>query len=81
MKAPLFIIAACAALSSCSGVISGITGQPVASTPVQREGGTPVNVATADLLQAEVGNKETVYGLYDTGVVARAVGKVSASSK
>lgn len=74
-------IVATFSLASCAGVISGITGQPVASTPVQRIGGTPVNVATADLLQAEVGNKETVYGLYDTGVVAGAVGKVSSSGK
>lgn len=65
---------------SCSGIISGITGQPVASVPVQREGGTPVNIATADLIQAEVGPKDKVYGLYDVGLVAGAVGKVSKSS-
>lgn len=69
-------------LSSCSGVISGITGQPVASTPVLREGAAvPVNVATADLIQAEVGDPKKVYGLYDVGVVAGAVGKVTNSGK
>lgn len=81
MKTKIAIIALAALLSSCSGLYSGITGQPVPATPVAREGGSPVNVATSDLLQAEVGPKEVVYGLYDTGVVARAVGKVSNSGK
>jgi len=67
-------------LASCSGFISGMTGQPVAATEVKREGGTPVKVATADLLQAEAGPKETVWGLYDTGAVARTVGEVVRSS-
>lgn len=65
--------------SSCAGVISGATGQPIPSTPVQREGGPPVNVATADLFGAEAAPPTTVWGLYDAGWVARKVGQVSGS--
>lgn len=70
------------ALTSCSGIISGLTGQPVASTPVLRTGATvPVNIATADLIQAEVSDPTKVYGLYDVGVVAGAIKEVSNSGK
>lgn len=79
------ILLACVAsmFTSCSGVLSGITGQPVPSTPVKRDApdAKPVNIATTDLIQAEWGVAEKVYGLYDVGAVADAVGKVSKSSK
>lgn len=77
----LLLLAVASFFTSCSGVIAGITGQTPPVTPVQREGGTPVNVATSDLLQAEVGPKDKAYGLYDIGLVAGAVGKVSRSAK
>lgn len=81
MKIRLTLTAAFAALalSSCSGVIPGLTGQPVPTTPVKREGGTPINVATSDLVQAEIGPADKAYGLYDVGAVANVVGKASVS--
>lgn len=80
----IILLAGVASLfTSCSGILSGITGQPVASTPVKRDApdAKPVNIASTDLIQAEWGLPDKVYGLYDVGAVAEAVGKVSSSSK
>lgn len=66
---------------SCSGIMSGITGQPVPTVQVQRIGGsTPFNVAAADVAQAET-QPEKAWGLYDTKAVADSIGQVFTSSK
>ncbi len=72
------------ALSSCSGVYSGLTGQPIPSTKIKRVEGPAtapeLNVATQDLARAEA-YPDTVYGLYDAGRLAKRVGELQASSK
>lgn len=65
-------------ICSCASVNSWITKTPIPSTPVSREGGTPFNVATADVLQAET-QPEKVWGLYDAKGLVEIVG--SRSSK
>lgn len=58
--------------TSCATVNSLITKSPIPTTPVQREGGKPFNVATADVLQAEA-NPDKVWGLYDAKGLADVV--------
>lgn len=60
------------ALSSCASINSLITKTPIPTTPVQREGGTPFNVATGDILQAEAAPNK-VWGLYDAGGLVEVV--------
>ncbi|WP_193211449.1 hypothetical protein [Luteolibacter marinus] len=66
---------------SCAGMTSAITGQPIHSTVVQREGGKPFNLATQDVLRAESSPPETVFGLYDAGLVARRATEVLKTGK
>lgn len=63
------------ALSSCAGVTSGWTGQPIPTVPVQRTDGTgrPIDIAASDVLRAEQSPSGTAWGLYDAGAVADAV--------
>lgn len=68
-------------LCSCSGIMSGLTGQAPEPVAVKREGGTPVNVVKRDLVLAEAGPPATVYGLYDVGRVAALTGKVVDTGK
>lgn len=68
-------------LASCSAITSGITGQPIPSTSVQRAGhdNAPViQIASADLALAEQGDPATIHGLYDAGMVAARIGGASA---
>lgn len=60
------------ALPSCASFNSIITKQPIPATPVQREGGKPFNVATADIIQAET-QPQKVYGLYDAKALSEIV--------
>lgn len=76
-----FLVLACMAISSCSGIVSGLTGVPPEPVAVKRDGGTPVNVVKRDLILAETGPPATVYGLYDIGQVARLTGKVVDTGK
>lgn len=66
----LALLLLAAALSNCAALTSAITKQPIPATPVQRAGGPPVNIATADLVQAEAAATSTVWGLYDAGWLA-----------
>lgn len=90
----LVAIAAALVFSSCtpamnsalSGVItSGLTGQPIPSTPVQRAGDVtapPVLVSSSDLALAEAGDPKAVHGLYDAGyLVAKARETVISATK
>lgn len=70
MKTTALLIAL--GFTSCATVNSLITKTPIPSTPVQREGGKPFNVATADVLQAEA-NPDKVWGLYDAKGLAEIV--------
>lgn len=83
----LFVLLLAIFLSSCSGFIAGITGQPVATTAVQRAGQPQapiIMVSSSDLAQAEEeaksaeasGSKKKALGLYDAGWVAEQVGQV-----
>lgn len=65
----LAVLGAAIAFSSCAGITSGLTGQPIPSTPVQRDGGLPFSVATSDVYRAEA-EPLTVWGLYNAGRVA-----------
>jgi len=78
---PLLVAGTALSLSSCAGIVSGITGQPPHATTVQREGGKPVLIVTSDLLQAEAGAPEKVHGLYDVGMVAAGVGRITDAGK
>lgn len=67
--------------TSCAGLLSGVTGQPVPAVPVQRvDGDKPFAVAAADVYQAE-SQPGKVWGLYDAGAVAAATGQVVESGK
>lgn len=68
----LYVILFC---SGCAAVVSGITGQPIPATTVQRADGTgkPVQVSTSDLIRAELSPPESVWGLYNAGTVAESV--------
>lgn len=78
----LLMIACLAVLSSsCTGIMAGVTGQAPSATPVQREGGKPIQVATTDLLQAEAGPPETIHGLYDVAMVAAGFSKIKGDGK
>lgn len=74
-------IIALVGLTSCAGVISGITGQPVPSEPVVTKDGTVINVASQDVYRAKTAPADTVWGLYDAGAVARQTGEVVNSGK
>lgn len=82
MKALLSLSVIC--LGSCSGIYSGLTGQPIASAKVKRVEGPAtapeINVALQDLIRAE-SNPGRVYGLYDASAVADRVGELQGSSK
>lgn len=68
-------------LSSCSGVLSGVTGVPLSSVPVQRVGGDkPFQVAASDVFQAEA-QPGVTWGLYNAGAVASATSQVVDSGK
>jgi len=62
--------------SALSGVItSGLTGQPIPSTAVQRSGHDEapiILVSSTDLAIAEAGDPAAVHGLYDAGFLAQA---------
>lgn len=76
---PLFAIL----FSSCVGTYSGLTGQPIPTTPVKRanvENAPTFNVATADVVRAET-EPGKAWGLYNAGAVADAVGQVVESGK
>lgn len=68
-------------LCSCSGIVSGLTGQAPEPVAVKRADGPPVNVVKRDLILAETGPPATVYGLYDVGQIARLTGQVVDSGK
>ncbi len=79
----LFLVAGalCGPLTSCAGLGSAITGQPIATVPVQRvEGGVPFEVAASDVLRAET-QPGRQWGLYDAGLVAAKGQEVIASGK
>jgi len=69
------------AFTGCAGITSAITGQPIHATPVKKEGGKPFNVASSDIARAEVAPPETVWGLYDAGMVARRATEVLETGK
>jgi len=90
MKTRLLTILSAAAMAACpvactscspalnsalSGVISsGLTGQPIPSTAVQRTGhdtAPVVLISSADLALAEQGDPLAVHGLYDAGFLAK----------
>lgn len=73
-------LAACM-LTSCAGLISGITGQPVAYEKATLSDGATINVAAVDLIRARQSPPETVWGLYDAGAVARNTAEVIAVGK
>lgn len=89
----VFILLIVAFLSGCAGLMSGITGQPILTTSVQRAGqpdAPVIMIASGDLAQAEAqaklaesnGTQKTAYGLYDAGRVASLVEQtVDASGK
>ncbi|MBB5351361.1 hypothetical protein HNR46_001597 [Haloferula luteola] len=89
---PLLLAVGFLTLQSCTGVISGLTGQPVASVAVLRldePTAEPFQVATVDVLKAEVaaqkareaGTAFPVSGLYDVGTVVDVVAEVVDSGK
>lgn len=81
---PIGIGTLCLGLPSCTGIVSGLTGQPVPSVSVQRAGhddAPVIQVAANDMAQAELGDPTTVHGLYDVGQVSAAVGQVVDSGK
>lgn len=59
-------------LPSCASVTSLITKQPIPTVPVSRIGGTPFNVASADVSLAE-SQPTAVWGLYNAGQVVSVV--------
>jgi hypothetical protein len=74
-------LAITALFTSCAGLLSGVTGQPVPAVPVQRvDGDKPFAVAAADVFQAET-QPGKVWGLYDAGAVASVAGQVVESGK
>lgn len=76
----ILLIAACVALPSCAGIGSAISGQPIPAVPVKRDGGTPFNVATADVARAEL-KPGVTWGLYNAGAVASAAANVIEAGK
>lgn len=68
--------------TSCAGVVSGFTGEPIHTTPVQRADGTGkvIDIATTDLIRAEH-RPPTAWGLYDAGAVAARTAEVVDSGK
>ena len=77
----LLFAAIALALTSCAGLTSGLTGQPIQTVPVQRaEGGVPFQVAGSDVYRAET-TPGRVWGLYDAGTVAATTGQVVESGK
>lgn len=79
---PLLLLgAAVLMLPSCSGILAGMTGQPIPTTPVSRDGGPPIQVATADVLRAETAAPDTAWGLYNAGAVAAQTARVIDSGK
>lgn len=82
MKASRYLVLAAALLlSSCSGIYSGITGQPIATEPVTTKDNATLNVASADILRARTSPPDTAWGLYDAGLVARRTAEVIKSGK
>ena len=80
----LLALALCLAsgvLTSCNALGSAVTGVPIDTTAVRREGGDPVNVATLDLLQAEASPPDSVWGLYNAGRLAARASEVIRSIK
>jgi hypothetical protein len=69
-------------LVSCAGVYSGVTGQPIPTTPVHRLDGTgrPFDVATSDVTRAET-QPGQAWGLYNAGAVAARTGQAVDSGK
>lgn len=78
----LAVALAALALTSCAGVMSGLTGQPVPTVSVSRDDGVEFEVALVDVITAE-GQPGKVWGLYDAGQIAdltsqgKALGKSS----
>lgn len=66
----LLLAALTMCLNSCAALSSAFTGRPIPTTPVMREGGRPIQVATEDILRAEMAPPETAWGLYDAGAAA-----------
>lgn len=67
-------------MPSCAAINSAITGEPIATTPVQREAGKPFQVATSDILRAE-SQPDVAWGLYDAGRAAQRAREVIDSGK
>lgn len=63
-------------LVSCAALGSAFTGQPIHATPVQRVDGIPFQVATTDIVKAEISPPETIWGLYDAGKTAAMTSEV-----
>lgn len=82
-----FLLIPLLSLVSCSGVMSGITGEKIPTVPVQRlakdlnpdPSGKPFNVASADVARAEL-NPGSTWALYNAGAVAAAVSDTKKSS-
>lgn len=77
----LILAAFAAAFTSCTGIMSGITGQPILTEPVVTKDGSTFNVASADVLRTKGYPKETAWGLYDAGLVARQTAEVTNTGK
>jgi hypothetical protein len=70
-------------MTSCAGLISGITGTPIPAVAVQRVGqpdSLPVNIAASDYAAAEFA-PEKIHGLYDAGAVASVASQAVDSGK
>lgn len=82
-NSPLWVFAllAICLLPSCTGIMAGVTGQPIAVEPVQTKEGKTFNVASADLLRAQSSPPETAWGLYNAGLVAQRAREVIDSGK
>lgn len=71
-------------LSSCTGIIQGITGQKPEVVTVHRltddgeidPSGEPFLVAKRDVIDAEIADDDEVHGLYDLNYVADQTAKV-----
>lgn len=77
----LALLAFLLAFTGCAAIGSAITGQPIPTTAVQREGGKAFDVATQDILRAEASPPGTAWGLYDAGLVAQRAREVIDTGK
>jgi len=69
------------ALSSCAGIMSAVTGQPITTEEVKTADGLTLNIAVIDIARSRTSPPDTAWGLYDAGLVARRTSEVIQSGK